>query len=97
MDRGGISPKHLQVLRLVDDIAGRFEVEAGFPLPCVFVKDLLTDYAARFGVTNVDERDMDDLVREGLLKVMIVLHDGKGYALTEKAQLLMRESGAKAA
>lgn len=97
MNRNGLNPKQLQVLRLVDNIAGRFEAEAGFPLPCVSVGDLATDYAARFGISHVVEEDLDRLAGAGLLHVRMDLRDGKRYALTAEGMRLARAIGAKAA
>jgi len=94
MDRREISPQDLQVLRLIDNIAGRFEAEAGFPLPGIAAHDVLPEYATRFGLERIDESQMDELVQTGLLAVIRAGRDGNLYALTEAAESLLRTSRA---
>lgn len=90
MSSSEIDPNDLQVLRLLDDIAGRFEIDAGFPLPGISPQSIPKEYAASFGIEEMSAEKMADLARIGLLAAIHADRGGTLYTLTDEAERIVR-------
>lgn len=90
MESEGISQRDLRALKLLDHIAGRFEAEAGFALPCISLEEILPELAGEFGVECMGERLMQDLASRGFVTALALSANRTMYALTDAATRAVR-------
>ena len=77
-----ISQNDLQALKLLDYVAGRFEIDAGFPMPGISAGQIPPSLASEFDAGVVDERRLASLAEQGFLSRIA---DLPVFSLTERA------------
>lgn len=89
MGTDGISKSDLQALKLLDFIAGRFEADAGFPLPGISPDEIRPELAERFGCGPLGADRMEALAEQGLLVRRSLTQNKRIYSFSPEGEKVL--------